>query len=165
MGVIFLCKKEIKVYTFFILLCELVGGLSSLIAMLIGGWNAMSLVGVQQSELTPPGFIFPIVWVILYALMGIGAARIWLADESKERTQGIRVFSVQLAVNFLWSIIFFGFQWFQLAFWWILLLWVLIILMIYIYKKLDKPAAWIQIPYLLWVTFATYLTYMVWMMN
>ena len=53
-----MCKKEIKVYVFFILLCELVGGLSSMVSMLIGGWNAMSLVGVQQSGLTPPGIIF-----------------------------------------------------------------------------------------------------------
>ena len=165
MGVIFLCKKEIKVYAFFILLCELIGGLSSLVSMLIGGWNAMSLMGVQQSGLTPPGFIFPIVWAILYALMGIGAARIWLADESKARTQGLLVFSAQLVVNFFWSIIFFGFQWFQLAFWWILLLLALIILMVYIYQKVDRVAAWLQIPYMLWVTFATYLTYMVWMMN
>ena len=165
MGVVFLRKKEWKIYLFFILLCEAVGALSALISMVIGGWDAMSLIGVNQSELTPPGFVFPIVWTILYALMGIGVARIWMAEQSKDRTRGLVIFSAQLAVNFLWSIIFFGFQWFQLAFWWILLLWIMIILMIIFYHKTDKIAAWLQVPYLIWVTFASYLTYMVWMIN
>ncbi len=158
-------NKERKTYIFFILLCEVVGALSSLLAMAIGGRDAMSLIGVNQSDLTPPGYLFPIVWIVLYALMGIGAARIWLSRQSKDRRIGLMIFSAQLVVNFFWSIIFFGFQWFQLAFWWILLLWLLIILMILSYTRTDKLAAWIQVPYLIWVTFASYLTYMVWMIN
>jgi len=121
--------------------------------------------GVNQSVLTPPGIVFPIVWTILYALMGIGAARVWLSEDSIERMKALIVFAVQLAVNFFWSIIFFDLQAFQFAFWWLLILWVLIILMITAYHKVDKLAAYIQIPYLLWVTFAGYLTYMTWMMN
>jgi len=121
--------------------------------------------GVNQSVLTPPGIVFPIVWTILYALMGIGAARVWLSEDSIERMKALIVFAVQLAVNFFWSIIFFDLQAFQFAFWWLVILWVLIILMITAYHKVDKLAAYIQIPYLLWVTFAGYLTYMTWMMN
>lgn len=163
-GGVFMFEKmtsESKIYGFFIILCEAVGLVSGLISMS----GMRNFENVNQSALTPPGFIFPIVWVILYGLMGIGAARIWLSPEAKERTQGLIVFLLQLAVNFFWSIIFFNMQKFQLAFWWLILLWVLIIIMIYYYLKVDKPAAWLQIPYLLWVTFAGYLTYMAWMLN
>lgn len=150
-----------RAYVYFIILCEVVGIVSGIISR--GGMADFE--SVAQSDLTPPGIVFPIVWFILYGLMGIGAARIWLAPESLEQIKGLLVFALQLAVNFFWSIIFFNFKAFQFAFWWLLLLWVLIIIMIYIYSKVDKPAAWLQIPYLLWVTFAGYLTYMAWMLN
>lgn len=154
-------SKEKKAYVFFIILCEAVGLISGLISMM-----GMSQFGeVNQSELTPPGILFPIVWTILYALMGIGAARVYLSEESLEQIKGLIVFFLQLAVNFFWSIIFFNLQAFQLAFWWLLLLWVLIIIMIVLFRMSDKLAAILQIPYLLWVTFAGYLTYMAWMLN
>jgi len=154
-------SNEGRIYAFFIILCEAVGLVSGLISMM--GMHEFG--GVNQSVLTPPGIVFPIVWTILYALMGIGAARVWLSEDSIERMKALIVFAVQLAVNFFWSIIFFDLQAFQFAFWWLLILWVLIILMITAYHKVDKLAAYIQIPYLLWVTFAGYLTYMTWMMN
>lgn len=154
-------SNEGRIYAFFIILCEAVGLVSGLISMM----GMREFGGVNQSVLTPPGIVFPIVWVILYALMGIGAARVWLSEDSIQRMKVLTVFAVQLAVNFLWSIIFFNLQAFQLAFWWLILLWVLIIVMITLYMKADKLAAYLQIPYLLWVTFAGYLTYMTWMMN
>lgn len=154
-------SREKRAYVFFIILCEAVGIVSGLISMM--GMRAFG--DVNQSELTPPGFLFPIVWTILYALMGIGAAKVWLAEESLEQIKGLAVFFIQLAVNFFWSIIFFNLQAFQLAFWWLILLLVLIIIMIALYWKSDRLAAIIQIPYLLWVTFAGYLTYMAWMLN
>jgi len=154
-------SNEGRIYAFFIILCEAVGLVSGLISMM--GMHEFG--GVNQSVLTPPGIVFPIVWTILYALMGIGAARVWLSEDSIERMKALIVFAVQLAVNFFWSIIFFDLQAFQFAFWWLVILWVLIILMITAYHKVDKLAAYIQIPYLLWVTFAGYLTYMTWMMN
>lgn len=154
-------SQEKKTYIFIIILCETVGLISGLLSMVgMRGFN-----DVMQSELTPPGIVFPIVWFVLYALMGIGAARIRLAEESIEQIKALLIFSLQLAVNFFWSIIFFDLQAFQFAFWWLVILWVLIILMIITYHKVDKLAAYIQIPYLLWVTFAGYLTYMTWMMN
>ncbi|MBR1993502.1 MAG: tryptophan-rich sensory protein [Firmicutes bacterium] len=153
--------QEKKTYVFFIILCETVGVISGLLSMM----GMRGFDGVMQSELTPPGIVFPIVWFVLYALMGIGAARIRLAEESLEQVKALLIFSLQLAVNSFWSIIFFDLQAFQFAFWWLLILWVLIILMIIAYHKVDKLAAYIQIPYLLWVTFAGYLTYMTWMMN
>ena len=154
-------SQEKKAYAFFIILSEAAGLVSGLISMM----GMREFGEVDQSELTPPGFIFPIVWTILYALMGIGAARVYLSEESLEQIKGLIVFFLQLAVNFFWSIIFFNLQAFQLAFWWLLLLWVLIIIMIALYFRCDKIAAWLQIPYLLWVTFAGYLTYIAWMLN
>ena len=154
-------SQEKKTYIFFIILCETVGLISGLLSMM----GMRGFDDVMQSELTPPGIVFPIVWFVLYALMGIGAARIRLAEESLEQVKALLIFSLQLAVNFFWSIIFFDLQAFQFAFWWLVILWVLIILMITAYHKVDKLAAYIQIPYLLWVTFAGYLTYMTWMMN
>lgn len=154
-------SKEGRVYAFFIILCEVVGIVSGLISMM----GMMDFDEVVQSGLTPPGIVFPIVWTILYGLMGIGAARVYLSEESLEQIKGLIVFFVQLAVNFFWSIIFFNLQAFQLAFWWLILLLVLIILMIAFFWKTDKLAALLQIPYLIWVIFAGYLTYMAWMLN
>lgn len=153
--------REGRVYAFFIILCEAVGVVSGLISMM----DMRNFENVIQSDLTPPAIVFPIVWTILYALMGIGAARIWLRPETLEQIKALIIFGLQLAVNFFWSIIYFNFQAFQFAFWWLLILLILIILMIASYHKVDKIAAWLQIPYLLWVTFAGYLTYMAWMLN
>ena len=97
--------------------------------------------------------------------MGISAARIWLSKDALERTQGLRFFYLQLAVNFFWSLIFFNLQTFGLAFFWLVLLWVLVVFMINAFWDLDRLAALLQIPYLLWLTFAGILNYMVWMLN
>ena len=120
---------------------------------------------LRQSALTPPAIIFPIVWTILYALMGISLARIWLAPDSPERTKGLTLFLFQLIFNFFWSIFFFNMQAFGFSFLWILGLWVLIGLMIRSFFKVDTMAAWLQVPYFLWVTFAAYLNYTVWQLN
>lgn len=153
--------KEGRIYAFFIILCEAVGLVSGLISMM----GMMDFDGVIQSDLTPPGILFPIVWTILYALMGISAARVYLSEESLEQIKGLIVFFIQLAINFFWSIIFFNLQAFELAFWWLILLLVLIVIMIAFFWKTDKLSALLQIPYFIWVSFAGYLTYMTWMLN
>ena len=147
-------SNESRIYAFFIILCEAVGIVCGLISMM----DMRNFGDVLQSELTPPGIVFPIAWGILYALMGIGAARVWLSEESLEQIKALIVFAAQLIVNFFWSIIFFNLQAFQLAFWWLILLWILIIIMIVLYFRCDKLAAYLQIPYLAWVTFVGYLT-------
>ncbi|MBO5340110.1 MAG: tryptophan-rich sensory protein [Oscillospiraceae bacterium] len=154
--------KNWKTYAFWILLAEGVGGLS--------GWltregTKLYNETVVQPPLSPPSAVFPIVWGILFALMGIGAARIYLAPPSPQRRLSLRLFFVQLAFNFLWSIVFFNLQAFGFAFIWLLALWVLILLMILAFRKVDPVAAWLQIPYLLWVTFAAYLNFGVWLLN
>ena len=155
-------KPTWKTYAFWIVLAEAVGALS--------GWLTRKGVKiynatVEQPPLSPPSIVFPIVWGILFALMGIGAARIYLSPASKARSRSLLLFLVQLAFNFFWSIIFFNLQAFGFAFLWLIALWILILLMIMSFRKVDQPAAWLQIPYLLWVTFAAYLNFGVWRLN
>lgn len=151
-----------KTYIASILFTEAVGALS--------GWltkegTKIYRSAIEQPPLSPPGIVFPIVWGILFALMGIGAARIYLAPSSGARSRSLLLFLIQLTFNFFWSIIFFNCQAFGFALIWLILLWILILLTILSFRKVDQLAAWIQIPYLLWVTFAAYLNLGVWLLN
>ena len=120
---------------------------------------------VLQPPLSPPQWVFPVVWGILYALMGISSARIWLSPASRHRSRGLNLYIAQLILNFFWSLIFFNAQAFGLAFFWLLAIWALVIWMILTFRKVDPLAALLQIPYLLWLTFAAYLNWGVWMLN
>ena len=154
-------KSKIKPYAVSILLTLAVGGLSGFLTSL----GMDSFDALTKPPLSPPSFLFPIVWTVLFILMGVGAARIFLTEPTAARNRALIVYVVQLAVNFLWSIIFFNLQAYGFAFFWLILLWVLILTMIYLFCKVDKPAALIQIPYAIWVTFAGYLNLMIWLMN
>lgn len=155
-------NKQWKTYTFWILLAEAAGALSGLLSRAgIERYNET----VMKPELAPPAILFPIVWVVLYALMGIGVARVSLTGSGEVSAQGIRLFLTQLAVNFLWSIIFFNFQAWGFALLWLFLLWVLVVGMTLTFWEADKGAALLQIPYLLWLTFAGYLNLMVLLLN
>lgn len=139
-----------------------VGGLSALFSM-----NGMEYYGenLLKPPLSPPAWLFPVAWTILYVIMGIGAARIWLLPESQERSRGLNLYVAQLVVNFFWSLIFFNAQAYGFAVIWLLLLWGLVLLMILQWRKIDPVAAWMQIPYLIWLTFAAYLNIGVWILN
>ena len=154
--------KPWKPYVFWIVFTEAVGALS--------GWLSRAgaelyATGIVKPPLSPPGIVFPIVWVILYALMGVGAARVWLTPASPERTRALSVFLLQLAVNFFWSIIFFNLQAFGLALLWLVALWGLVVWMMESFAEVDLWAARLQFPYFLWVTFAAYLNFGVWRLN
>ncbi len=151
-----------KNYAFWIVLSEAAGALSGWLSR--EGTAVFSETAVQP-PLSPPAILFPIVWTVLYLLMGIGAARVSLSAPSPERSKGLNLFIVQLVVNFFWSLIFFNAQAYGFAFLWLLLLWVLVALMILSFRKTDPPAAWLQLPYLLWLTFAAYLNAGVWYLN
>ena len=154
-------KSKIKPYAVSILLTLAVGGLSGfLTSMGMDSFDALT-----KPPLTPPSFLFPIVWTVLFILMGVGAARIFMTEPTAARNRALIVYVVQLAVNFFWSIIFFNLQAYAFAFFWLILLWVLILTMIYLFCKADKPAALIQTPYAIWVTFAGYLNLMIWLLN
>ena len=154
-------KDKTKSYAVSILLTLAVGGLSGfLTSMGMDSFDALT-----KPPLTPPSFLFPIVWTVLFILMGVGAARIFMTEPTAARNRALIVYVVQLAVNFFWSIIFFNLQAYAFAFFWLILLWVLILTMIYLFCKVDKTAALIQIPYAIWVTFAGYLNLMIWLIN
>lgn len=155
-------KNSWKTYAVWILIAEAVGALSGWLSR--EGMEVYSQT-VTQPPLSPPMWLFPVVWGILYALMGIGAARIWMAPESPERKRGLNLFVAQLVVNFFWSPIFFNLQAFGFAFVWLLLLWALVASMIWTFYKVDPLAAWLQVPYLIWLTFAAYLNLAVWLIN
>lgn len=147
--------------------------ISALIALVIGGLSGLlSVEGMQiyssmvsKLPLTPPGWLFGVVWTVLYILMGISAARIWLSDNSTARSRGLNLYVAQLVVNFFWSLIFFNAQAYGFALVWLLVLFALVLLMTLQFYKVDKKAAVLQIPYLLWLAFAAYLNFGVWVIN
>lgn len=131
-----------------------VGGIVAFITM-----PFMDYTSLNQPPLSPPGFLFPIVWTILYFLMGVSAYLV----SRKEKIP--LIYYIQLGVNALWSIIFFVFKFRFFAFVWIILLIVLVILMIIRFYKINKTAAYLQIPYLLWILFAGYLNLGIYLLN
>lgn len=155
-------KQNWKKYAIWILSAEAVGALSGFLSR--KGMKLYSSV-IKQPPLSPPMIIFPIVWGILFALMGFGAARVSLTPPTASRSKALNIYIAQLIVNFFWSLIFFNAQAFGFAFFWLLLLCALVILMILLFRKVDPLAAWLQIPYLLWLIFAAYLNAGVWYLN
>lgn len=155
-------KTAWKAYAGWILGTEAVGALAG---FLTREGTELYKTTIQKPPLSPPAIVFPIVWSVLYALMGFGAARIWLKPKSSARQKALGFYLAQLGFNFGWSLIFFNAQNFGLAFVWLGVLLALIVWMIAYFAKVDRPAAWLQLPYALWVTFAGYLNYGVWMLN
>lgn len=134
-----------------------IGILSTLLTMK----NMNIAESVMQPPLAPPAFLFAIVWTLLYVLMGISAALVFekRAQSPVSVRQGLTYYAMSLVVNFTWNIIFFNFRAFLIASLWIVLLLFLIIKTVLHYFKVDKPAAYLQLPYIVWVAFATYLTF------
>ena len=154
--------KKWKPYIFWILLAEGVGLLAGLLTR---DATEVYATTINKPPLAPPGIVFPIVWTILYALMGIGAARVAASPKGKGRAVALNLFVIQLVVNFFWSFFFFNAQAFGFAAIWLVLLWVLVLLMIIAFWRVDRLAAWLQIPYLIWLTFAAYLNFAVYLLN
>lgn len=155
-------RRTWKTYAFWILLSELVGAISG---WLTRGNLAQYSSMLAKPPLSPPGILFPIVWTILFALMGVGAARIYMTPASTARSRSLLLFLTQLLVNFFWSIIFFNLHAIGFAFLWIVLLWILVFWMFLSFRKIDRIAAQLHIPYLIWLTFAAYLNLGIWYLN
>lgn len=132
----------------------LVGGLAAFLTS-----DSMELFeAMNQPPLSPPGSLFPIVWTILYILMGIASYLVVTSgNPSGEIQAAMMVYGIQLLFNFLWSIIFFNLEWYWFAFIWLLMLWGLIYLTKHLFSMISKIAGYLMIPYLLWVAFAGYL--------
>lgn len=155
--------KKYKPYIVSVVIALAVGGLSAAVTS-----QSMEVYSkINQPPLSPPSTLFPIVWTILFTLMGISAALVYHFKDSKpdEVRIALIVYAVNLAVNFLWSIIFFNMQAYLFAFIWILLLIAVIVAMIVFFKRVSPLAAYLQIPYLLWVTFAAYLNLAIYILN
>ncbi len=154
--------KKIFSYVIGIAIPLAVGGLSALITK-----DSMDIYKtIVQPPLAPPGILFPIVWSILYVLMGIGSTLVFNAEApKKEKRQALTLYALQLVVNFFWSILFFNERLFLASFVLLLALLGLILAMILRFYKINKAAALLQIPYLLWVTFAGYLNLAIYFLN
>lgn len=119
-----------------------------------------------QPPLAPPPWVFPVVWVVLYLLMGIASVLVWKADvEQEEKKQALTWYGVQLAVNFVWPLLFFNAGLYGIALMWLVLLLALVAATIVAFRQINTTAAWLLAPYALWLLFATYLNAAIWLLN
>lgn len=129
--------------------------------------NSMEVFAlVEKPPLAPPAWLFPAVWTILYILMGISSYIILTSNADQEEiNKAIKLYAYQLVVNFLWPTFFFNFGWYFFSFLWLIFLWILVFLMIRSFYEINKVAAYLNIPYLVWLTFAGYLNAGIWLLN
>lgn len=139
-----------------------VGGLAALLTG--GGMDAFETL--NQPPLSPPGWLFPLVWTILYILMGIASYLVLISGAPRQdSSRAILIYAVQLAFNFLWPIFFFGLSAYLFAFVWLVALWLLVLITILLFKRISAAAAYLLLPYLAWVTFAGYLNLGIYLLN
>lgn len=141
-----------------------------LITFIVGGFFSFFIpnssgfyTSLEKPPLSPPGIVFPIAWSILYILMGVSLYIV--SDYEYRKEENYLIYVIQLAVNSLWTLLFFGFNLQLLSFLWILLLIVLVTTMIISFYQTNKLAALLNIPYLLWLMFAAYLNLGIYILN
>ena len=146
-----------------ILLCQLAGAIGSVFtASSVTTWYPI----LVKPSFNPPSWLFGPVWITLYAMMGVALYLVWREKQAgKETKQAIAVFLAQLAINSVWSIVFFGLKSTGAALVVIAVLWLLIAASIWKFYPIKKAAAWLLVPYLLWVSFASVLNYAIWRLN
>ena len=145
--------------------------ISILIPLAVGGLSALltkdsmsTFEAVTKPPLSPPGWLFPVVWTLLYTLMGIASYLVYTSG-SPQKKEALLFYAAQLAVNFFWSIIFFNLNAYLFAFIWLLLLWVLVLITLIKFYRINENAGLLLIPYLTWVTFAGYLNFGIFLLN
>ena len=149
-----------------LMVCIVIPLLAGVLSAALTGEGMELFEQINKPALSPPGWIFPIVWTILYTLMGISSYLILTSGADQEEIKRANsVYVYQLLVNFLWPTLFFDFQWFLFSFLWLLLLILLVGIMIRRFYKISKPAAYLNIPYFLWLCFAAYLNLTIWRLN
>lgn len=154
-------KPDYKKFLLCILIPLAVGGLSALLTQ-----NSMrNFEQVVQPPLSPPAILFPIVWTLLYILMGITSYLILQEPQTYQTRTALFAYGLQLFFNFFWSILFFNLEMYFVSFLWLIILWALIALTILLFSQISKPATYLMIPYLLWVTFAGYLNFGIFLLN
>ena len=155
--------SKIKPYIISVGIALAVGFLAALLTR-----DSMQIYGeIKVPPLAPPSILFPIVWTVLYVLMGIGAALVYKDREAnqKDAEKALVIYAFNLILNFSWSIIFFRFRAFFAALICLIALLITIIKMIIAFYKVNKLSAYLQIPYLIWVAFAGYLNFAIWLLN
>lgn len=125
------------------------------LSALLSGNGMDSFEALNKPPLSPPGWVFPVAWTILYILMGIASYLVLISG--KPNKTALQVYGIQLVFNFFWSILFFKFEIYLLAFVWLVVLWLLIFVCSVLFYRISKPSGYLMLPYLLWVTFAGYL--------
>ncbi len=118
---------------------------------------------LNKPALSPPGWLFPVVWTVLYILMGIASYLVLTSGQPNRAA--LTVYGIQLVFNFFWSIIFFNLESYLFAFIWLVFLWILIFTTMILFYRISKPAGYLLLPYLLWVTFAGYLNFCIYLLN
>lgn len=145
-----------------VLISQAAGAIGSLFTVQnIPTWYA----GLNKPSFNPPNYLFGPVWITLYFIMGIAFYLVWRKSETENIKSAVWLFMIQLALNSVWSIIFFGYKNPMLGFMEIIVMWVFIVLCIVKFYPISKVAAWLLVPYLLWVSFASVLNFKIWMLN
>ena len=152
-------KRTIWAYGIFIGIALGLGVLSAVLNA--GQFETPELV---RPPLSPPAWLFPVVWTLLFTLMGVSAARVWLSD-SPAVSDALFVWATQLVVNFLWTVFYFRFRALLLSFFWLLFLIALVALTAVRFERCVPGAGKLQIPYIVWLCFAAYLNFATWLLN
>lgn len=136
------------------------------IAALLTGSGMDTFETLNQPPLSPPGWLFPVVWTVLYILMGVASYLVLASGKSQDIVrQSLVFYGVQLAFNFLWPILFFSLSAYLFAFIWLVVLWLLILVTTVQFYRIEKPAGYLLMPYLIWVAFAGYLNLGIYLLN
>ena len=149
-----------------LLLCIAIPLSVGALAALLTAGSMEAYKNLMQPPYSPPGWVFPVVWTILYILMGWASYRIWVAEVSREKKRsGLILYGVQLIFNFFWSLLFFRWELRLTAFFWLLILWLLIYVTIRLFYRVEDLAGDLLLPYLLWTTYAAYLNMGTFLLN
>lgn len=163
MNILIVGDKMNKKKIWYIVISILIPLVIGFVGSMLGG--SMDLFNnIEKPSFAPPAILFPIVWGVLYVLMGISSYLVYISD-SEYKNIGLIFYAIQLILNSLWTMIFFRFEKFLLAFIWLVLITVFVIIMMYYFYKSDKKAFYLQIPYLIWLIFATILNYSIYTLN
>ena len=152
-------KFDFKAFIIIIVITFVVGSFFSFFTI-----HNMNTFKELNKPINVPAILFPIVWSILYILMSISCYIIYKSD-SRDKKKAITIYAIQLIVNSLWTLIFFGFDAYLLAFIWVMFLIVLVTIMIITFYNIDKRAAYLNIPYIFWIVFAGYLNLGIYILN
>ena len=140
-----------------LIVCIAVPLIVGIISAFLSRGGMETFAALEQPPLSPPGILFPIVWTILYVLMGISSYLVSISDTPYRSRTALTVYGIQLFFNFCWSLIFFNLAAYYAAFVWLIALWALIIITAVLFYGINKTAGYLMIPYIIWVTFAAYL--------